>query len=1023
MTTSSDINGLDADISALAREIADLGAGKRSRLFKVAWWSERLLDRAMSNPGFKTNLFRFVDVFPATLDNQDVLDHLGEYLTNKHAPSLVQRGLHMAELLPGAGAPVAAGVARRNITRMAGQFIVGTSPIEARDALRRLWQNGFAATVDLLGEKTVTEAEADRYAARVTEIMNVLIEDAPRWKAQPLLDADDRGGLARVNISIKPTAFAPSYGSLSRDAGLAQAKQRLRPLLSLAAVHGAFVNVDMEHADVKDLTLQLVQDLLDEPAFTGLEAGVVVQAYMRDSYRDLTDLIAWSAKRSVPLTVRLVKGAYWDTETVTAKAADWPSPVYANKHETDANYERCTRLLHDHHGEVKAAFGSHNLRSIAHAIVYARSLGIADNGYEMQMLAGMAEPTQAAISSMDMRLRVYAPVGELVPGMAYLVRRLLENTSNESFVRHSFAKRRALDDLLVAPHAQLEALDATPEEALVRRDRSNVGNPGPYVPESPSPYVPESPSPYVPEPPSPYVPEPPAQWRRAPVRAAFGAAIDQTVLRLGALVPAIIAGQRVRTTATIVSVDPASPDVVVAESSACGVREADDAVGSAVRAWRSWSRTTVSERATVLFGAGAWLRERRHQVAALVVFEVGKPWAEADAEVCEAIDFCEYYARQMIRLDAGGVVDSPLGEANVLHYQSRGVVAVISPWNFPLAIPCGMVVAALVAGNAVVLKPAEQSPAVAAMLVKALEAAGLPQGVLNFLPGYGEEVGARLVEHPDVAVIAFTGSKAVGLAINEAAAVHRDGQAHVKRVIAEMGGKNPIIIDTDADLDQAIPAVVASAFGYAGQKCSAASRLIVVDPLHDEAVERLVGATRLMQIGHPRHMGTQVGPLIDVEAYQRVQSYQRLGREEGTVVLQRDDLPEQGWFVGPTVVVNLAPQARLINEEVFGPILGVSRAADFDQAIALANGTDYALTAGLFSRSPAHIARGSAELRAGNVYINRGTTGAVVGRQPFGGYGLSGVGSKAGGPDYLLQFLDPRVITENTLRQGFVPDL
>ncbi len=1007
MATSSEINGLDADISALAREIADLGAGKRSRLFKVSWWSERLLDRAMSNPGFKTNLFRFVDVFPATLDNQDVLDHLGEYLANKHAPSLVQRGLHMAERLPGAGAPVATGVARRNIARMAGQFIVGTSPTEARDALRHLWDNKFAATVDLLGEKTVTEAEADRYAARVTEIMKVLIEDAPRWKAQPLLDADDRGGLARVNISIKPTAFAPSYGSLSRDAGLAQAKQRLRPLLSLAAAHGAFVNVDMEHADVKDLTLQLVQDLLDEPAFTGLEAGVVVQAYMRDSYRDLTELIAWSAKRSAPLTVRLVKGAYWDTETVTAKAADWPSPVYANKHETDANYERCTRLLHDHHGEVKAAFGSHNLRSIAHAIVYARSLGIADNGYEMQMLAGMAEPTQAAISSMDMRLRVYAPVGELVPGMAYLVRRLLENTSNESFVRHSFAKRGGLDDLLVAPHAQLETLDTTPEEALVRRDRSDVGNHGMHVLELPAPYL----------------PEPPAQWRRALVRVAFGAAIDQAVLRLGAPVPAIIAGQRVRTTATIVSVDPANPDVVVAESSACGVREADDAVGSALRAWRSWSRTTVSERATVLFGAAAWLRERRHQVAALVVFEVGKPWAEADAEACEAIDFCEYYARQMLRLDAGGVVDSPLGEANVLRYQSRGVVAVISPWNFPLAIPCGMVVAALVAGNAVVLKPAEQSPAVAAMLVKALEAGGLPQGVLNFLPGYGEEVGARLVEHPDVAVIAFTGSKAVGLAINETAAVHRYGQTHVKRVIAEMGGKNPIVIDTDADLDQAIPAVVASAFGYAGQKCSAASRLIVIDPLHDEVIERLVGATRLMQIGHPRHMGTQVGPLIDAEAYQRVQSYQRLSSDEGTVVLQRDDLPERGWFVGPTVVVNLEPQARLINEEVFGPILGVSRAADFDQAIALANGTDYALTAGLFSRSPANIAHASVELRAGNVYINRGTTGAVVGRQPFGGYGLSGVGSKAGGPDYLLQFLDPRVITENTLRQGFVPDL
>ncbi|MBI1843368.1 MAG: proline dehydrogenase family protein, partial [Actinobacteria bacterium] len=411
----------DAEISTLAEEIAAAGAARRSRLFHVSWWSERLLDRAMANPGFKTDLFRFVDAFPATRDNDDVLDHLREYLTNEHAPGIIRHGLGLAGRLPGAGAPVAAIVARRNIARMAGRFIVGSSAIDARDALRRLWEDGFAATVDLLGEKTVTEDEADRYTARVTEIMHVLLDDAPTWPARPVLDADDRGGLARVNVSIKPTALAPSYAPLTRDAGLAQAKDRLRPLLALAAERGAFVNIDMEQADVKDLTFQLVQDLLDEPAFAGLEIGVVVQAYLRDSFRDLSDLIAWSSKRRGPLTVRLVKGAYWDTETVTAAAADWPSPVYANKHETDANYERCTRLLHDHHGEVKAAFGSHNLRSIAHAVAYARSLGIADNGYEVQMLAGMAEPIQAAIAGMGIRLRVYAPVGDLVPGMAYLV--------------------------------------------------------------------------------------------------------------------------------------------------------------------------------------------------------------------------------------------------------------------------------------------------------------------------------------------------------------------------------------------------------------------------------------------------------------------------------------------------------------------------------------------------------------------------------------------------------------------------
>jgi RHH-type proline utilization regulon transcriptional repressor/proline dehydrogenase/delta 1-pyrroline-5-carboxylate dehydrogenase len=332
-----------------------------------------------------------------------------------------------------------------------------------------------------------------------------------------------------------------------------------------------------------------------------------------------------------------------------------------------------------------------------------------------------------------------------------------------------------------------------------------------------------------------------------------------------------------------------------------------------------------------------------------------------------------------------------------------------------------MVTAALVTGNAVCFKPAEQTPAIAYRLVQALEAGGLPRGVLSFLPGLGEEVGARLVEHPDVSLVAFTGSKAVGLAIVETAARTRPGQRQVKRVIAEMGGKNPIVVDADADLDQAVPVIVQSAFGYSGQKCSACSRLIVVGGVYEELVERLVGAAGVLRLGHPRSMGTEMGPLIDADAYAKVTSYVALAGGEGHVVLQRDGVPDDGWFVGPTIVTDIAADSRVASEEIFGPVLAVLRAADLDEAIAMANDTDYALTAGVLSRSPATIRRASDELRAGNVYVNRGITGAVVGRQPFGGFGMSGVGSKAGGPDYLLQFVDPRVVTENTLRQGFAP--
>jgi len=985
---------LDAEVTELAKKIAELGAGEQSRVFHMSWWSERMLSWAMAHPEFKTQLFRFVDVFPATTGSNDVLRHIHEYFEGADAPRLLGLGVDIAEKIPMGGA-ISASVARRNILKMAEQFIVGEGASEAVDGLHQLWRGGSAFTVDLLGEKTVTEAEADRYAARVEELLRTLLTKTSSWAPDDVLEFDDRGRIPRVNVSIKPTALASSYSPLTQADGLEQAKGRLRPLLRLALEGNAFVYFDMEHYEVKDLTLQLFRELLDEPDFADLDAGVVIQAYLKDSRNDLADLIAWSAPRSKPIGVRLVKGAYWDSESIQAKAEGWPVPVFERKNETDANYERCVRLLHDHHTSVRAAFASHNLRSLAYAITYARSKGIPDSGYEIQMLYGMAEPIHAAIRRLGLRLRVYAPVGDLVPGMAYLVRRLLENTSNESFVRHRFAEGRQLDDLIAPPSS-----DAIPEPLAAHRGpTTDPSNPGRYHHE------------------------PHGEFRQVSVRRAFAKAVASADAAAVIEIPAVVGGRRVMTSATIDSVDPAAPGRVVAVSSSCGIAEAEEAIAGATNAWAAWRQTSVADRAGVLFRAAEWMRARRDEIAALEVFEAGKPWKEADGDVCEAIDFCEYYGREMRRLGAGGVVESPPGEQNRLRYGPRGLVTVIAPWNFPLAIPCGMVSAALVTGNAVLFKPAEQTPAVGYRLFEAFEAAGLPPGVLSFLPGAGEVVGAHLVEHPAVTVIAFTGSKEVGLAITATAARHRPGQRHVKRVIAEMGGKNALIVDDDADLDQAVPAALTSAFGFAGQKCSAASRLIVLDAVYDEVVERLVGATRQLRVGHPRDMGVQVGPVIDAEAHDRLRRYLELGRTEGRVAAGDDQaVPGDGWFVEPIVVVDAPASSRVASEEIFGPLLTVLRAADVDEAIAMANATDYALTGGVMSRSPANIERITADLRAGNVYVNRGTTGAVVGRQPFGGYGLSGVGSKAGGPDYLLQFLDPRVVTENTLRSGFAPE-
>lgn len=989
-------SALDAEVQALARRIAELGTGERSKVFRMSWWSERMLDWAMARPEFKTQLFRFVDVFPALEDNDDVARHLTEYFDGVPVPKALDLGVDVAERVP-FGKALEARVARRNIARMAQQFIVGQTPTEAVEGLHQLWRNGSAFTVDLLGEKTVVEAEADHYAARVVELLETLAVASAGWAPDDHLERDDLGRIPRVNVSIKPTALATHYEPLTREHGVEQAKRRVRPLLRLAREHGAFVHFDMEHFDVKDLTLQLFRELLDEPEFTDLEAGIVVQAYLRSSYGDLADLIAWSSGRAAPITVRLVKGAYWDTETVKANAEGWPVPVFEQKGATDANYEQCVRLLHDNHGAVRAAFGSHNLRSLASAIVEARARGIPDTGYEIQMLYGMAEPVHAAIRRMGLRLRVYAPVGELVPGMAYLVRRLLENTSNESFVRHRFAEGRRLDELLVAPVVD----ELVPDGVTESRPTTDAVLPAPYEPE------------------------PVREWRRSSTRASFTAAVHGAATTPTITVPALIAGERVTTAATIDSVDPARYDRVVARSATCTAADADAAVAVAVAVADQWRMTSARERAAVLFRAATWMRLRRDELAALEVFEAGKPWDQADADVCEGIDFCEYYGRELLRLDSIGAtaVQSPPGERNRLSYQGKGVTAVIAPWNFPLAIPCGMTSASLAAGNPVILKPAEQTPAIAARLVDAFVESGLPPGVLQFLPGYGEDVGARLVEHPDVAVIVFTGSKAVGLHINETAAVHREGQRHVKRVVAEMGGKNALVVDDDADPDQAVPAVVASAFGFAGQKCSAASRLIVLDRVYDSFIDRLAGATRETIVGHPCDMATQVGPVIDEDAFQRLTDAIDRSTLEARVLVRRGDVPSGGWFVGPTLVAVDDPnRAAVARDELFGPVLAVLRARDFDHALALANDTDYALTAGVFSRSPAHIAAASAHLRAGNIYVNRPITGAVVGRQPFGGYGLSGVGSKAGGPDYLLQFLDPRVVTENTVRQGFAAE-
>ncbi|MFN0054213.1 MAG: L-glutamate gamma-semialdehyde dehydrogenase [Planctomycetales bacterium] len=989
----------DSDPLADAVEAQTLAIGrhlwthlKRSNpsVFERRWWDDRILAWAMADESVKVQMFRFIDVLPTLRSREAIARHLQEYFeeVSVHLPRAVRLALEVSHPDSVLGRALAM-TARRNALRMARRFIAGTEVDEVLQTVAKLRKQGLAFTLDLLGEAIISEEEADAYQQSYLKLLTGLAPKVNDWPENFQTDCDDRGAIPRVNLSLKLSALYSRFNPQDPVGSGAGVKSLLRPLLRLAQEQEAFVNVDMEHHAFKDLTLAIFQEVLLEKEFRDFaDVGIVIQTYLPSAGNDLARLAEWSRARGTPVWVRLVKGAYWDYETISARAKNWPIPVYQRKWQSDDNYERQSRFLLENHQWLRPAFGSHNLRSLAHALAWAKHLGVPGGAFEIQMLYGMGGEQAQLFAEQGHRVRIYTPFGELIPGMAYLVRRLLENTSNDSFLRASFAEHVSAEELLMKPNSRAATSPPPADESPDGRFHN----------------------------------EPHSDFSLEEARQAMQEALEAVADELEGEYPLIIGGKRVDTRQTIVSRNPSHKRQVVGTVARASAAQAGEAVAAARSAFGEWSRTDPQYRAEYVELIGAKIRERRFELAAWQVVECGKPWAEADAEVAEAVDFCLYYAQEMRRLAPPRQCDVP-GEENSYFYRPRGVAVVIAPWNFPLAILTGMTVAAVVTGNTVVMKPAEQSPVVAAKLMEIIESVGLADGVVNYLPGVGEEVGSALVAHPDVNLIAFTGSQAVGLGINEQASRSDTPRHTVPRVIAEMGGKNAIIVDDDANLDEAVLGVVQSAFGYAGQKCSACSRAIVVATAYDEFVRRLVGATRSLAIGPAENPGTFVGPVIDDEAQSRIQRYIEYGKEEATLAVAGDlgDLAKTGSFVAPHVFIDVPPEARIAQEEIFGPVLAVIKARDFDEALAIANGTPYALTGGVFSRSPNNLRRARREFQVGNLYLNRGITGALVERHPFGGFKLSGIGSKAGGPDYLLQFLIPVNITENTMRRGFAP--
>jgi len=494
---------------------------------------------------------------------------------------------------------------------------------------------------------------------------------------------------------------------------------------------------------------------------------------------------------------------------------------------------------------------------------------------------------------------------------------------------------------------------------------------------------------------------------------AMRGALERVGDELGHEYPLIIGGERVLTSAKIESVNPARPAQIVGVHQKAGAEHADQAVQAALKAFETWRFVPVEERASLLFGAADIIRERKFEFCAWLTYEVGKNWAEADADVGETIDFLEFYAREALRLAAATPPIQYPGEKNELLYIPLGVGAVISPWNFPFAIMAGMTSAAIVSGNTVVMKPSSDSPTIAARFMEVLEEAGLPAGVVNFCPGSGASFGNAVVAHPKTRFIAFTGSKEVGLDIHERAAKTQPGQIWIKRTILEMGGKDSIIVSADANFEAAVTGVVASAFGFSGQKCSACSRAIVEAPIYEAFVERLREKVAELTVGNPAE-NKNMGPVVSEGAMKTIVKYIEIGKKEGRLVSGGAvvETPEKGYYVQPTVIADVAPKARIAQEEIFGPVLAVIRARDFEDALEIANNTEFGLTGSIYSTDRVKLDRARQEFHVGNLYFNRKSTGAMVGAHPFGGFNMSGTDSKAGGPDYLYLFTQAKSVGE-----------
>jgi RHH-type proline utilization regulon transcriptional repressor/proline dehydrogenase/delta 1-pyrroline-5-carboxylate dehydrogenase len=991
--------GFEDNVRQTGLKLYETAEKSKPSLFKKDFWTGKIMDLSMKNTAFKEEMFRFVDVFPYLSDQKEVARHIQEYFCRpgQDFPKSVQWGL--SHVRPDSMvAKVAAGKIGKNISSMGRQFITGATIDEAAPLLKKTRKKqGAAWTVKILKEAVTSTHEEEAFLESQVQLLERYAEIARDW---PALGTGEPGGLdwgvtPQVNVSLMASCLYSQYlpKSCAMDYAIDRAKERLRPIYRKALDLGAYVMVDMEHLPARKFTLELFKSINQEAEFRDWpHKGIAYQAYMKDALPLLDELMAWARNNNQDFGIRLVKGAFWDEEVVLANLYNYPIPVFTNKHATDASYERCVRVILENQEHILLKCASHNIRTVAYTLECAKELKVPKSRLEFQMLHGMAENLRRAWKDQDLNLRLYSPVGEIVPGMAYLVRRLLENTSSESFLRQSFADGQAKEALLRDP-AELAG------ESEAGQPPDETGAPGTQHAFSN---------------------EPPVSWD-TPTWAAFAAALEETRKQFPVCVSPVIDGNSCAGGVEQITKDPNDSDRMVARTEHSGPGLVDDAVSAATAAAAAWADTDPQERAGILFAAADRLRKDRHHFAALLVYETGKNWTGAQGDVSKSIDLLEFYGREMIRLSASRTLASIPGETSRSVFAPRGSGAIITSWRNALPDAVGMIAAAVVTGNAVVFKPSSRAPAAGQAVVTLFDNVGLMAGVINFLPGAGKETGRLLVRHPDVDFVGFSGTAVTGADVMKGACDTPEKPGRYKPIIARTGGKNAIIIDSDADIDAALWPVVYSALGYMGQGFSAASRLIVLENHFDTFAQRFKHAVETMIPGPADAPRTDISAVIDQEHLDRINRYIQLGMDQGRLLTRGASFKGHGTHIQPAVFTDISPDSPLAMDEIAGPVVCLFKASDFNHALALANQSNYGYTGGIFSRSPANIEHACRKFAVGTLFINQGIANAMVQRHPAAHLKGSGTGAPAMGTDYLAQFMVSRTIVENTFRSGFAP--